>query len=123
LYRGEWQAEQQIREEEKSMTPDKARNLANDVACAIATLQAVQDELRTAYPDGDYDRDYAEESEPTPPPKQLTLEDVRGVLADKSRSGHREAVQALLKKYGAERLSAVAQKHYAELLADAEDIR
>jgi hypothetical protein len=120
------------REEEKIMTPDKAQSLANDLNCAIATLQAIADDLATAYPDSDYDRDdtgticgtVCHKSEtPTEPPKPaVTLEQVRGVLADKSRGGHREAVQALLQQYGAERLSAVNPKHYADLLADAEGI-
>jgi hypothetical protein len=110
------------------MTPDKAQSLANDLNCAISTLQAIADELVTMYTDSGYDRDEPEstsgtsrqKSEPPKPKPAMTLEQVRGVLADKSRAGHREAVQALLTKYGAERLSAVAPKYYDDLLADAE---
>ena len=50
----------------------------------------------------------------------LTLEDVRAVLADKSRQGHTAEVKELLIKHGADRLSAVDPAEYASLLADAE---
>ncbi len=52
----------------------------------------------------------------------LTLEEVRGRLADLSRAGHTEQVKALITKYGADRLSAVDPSNYAALLADAEEI-
>ena len=52
--------------------------------------------------------------------KQLTLEDVRAILADKSRAGFTSQVKALLEKYGANRLSEVAPEHYPALLKDAE---
>ena len=102
------------------MTPDKALSLANDVECAIATLQAIADELRTAYPDSDYNRD-DDHSEPAaePPKPATTLEQVQSALAEKSRAGFTAEVKALLKKYGAERLSAVDPKHYDDLLEDA----
>jgi hypothetical protein len=106
------------------MTPDKAQSLANDLNCAIATLQAIAEELATSYTDSDY-RDYANEPEapPEPPaPKPLTLEDVRGVLADISRSGKTAEIKTLLGKYGADKLSAVDPTHYASLLTDAEGI-
>lgn len=35
----------------------------------------------------------------------LTLEEVRAVLADKSRAGHTAEIRELLKKYGASKLS------------------
>ena len=54
--------------------------------------------------------------------KTYTLEDVRAVLAEKSRAGHTEEVKALITKYGAERLSAVDPSNYAALMADAEGI-
>ena len=54
--------------------------------------------------------------------KQVSMEEVRAVLAEKSISGHREAVKALLNKYGADRLSDIEPSKYAALLADAEVI-
>ena len=52
----------------------------------------------------------------------MTLEQVRAVLADKSRAGHTAAVRDLLQKYGASKLSQVDPKHYEALLKDAEVI-
>ena len=61
------------------------------------------------------------ESEPSEPAKPtLTLEQVRAVLAEKSRAGHTAEVKALLLKHGADKLSDIDSEHYAALLADAE---
>ena len=66
----------------------------------------------------------AEEPEaPTAPAKPaLTLEDVRTVLANKSRAGHTAEIRELLKKYGASKLSLVDPKHYEALLREAEEL-
>ena len=50
----------------------------------------------------------------------VTLEDVRAVLAEKSVTGHRAEVQALIRACGADKLSAVDPGRYAELKARAE---
>lgn len=50
----------------------------------------------------------------------LTLEQVRAVLADKSRQGHTAEIRALLQKYGAPKLSGIDPANYKALLADAE---
>ena len=54
------------------------------------------------------------------PEPELTLEQVRAVLADKSRKGHTTEIRALLQKYGAAKLSGIDPVHYKALLADAE---
>lgn len=46
---------------------------------------------------------------------------MRAVLADKARIGHTDQIRELLRKYGADRLSAVDPKHYEALLRDVED--
>ena len=51
---------------------------------------------------------------------ELKLEDVRAVLAEKSRMGHTAAIRTLLQKYGASKLSGVDPRHYEALLQDAE---
>lgn len=61
----------------------------------------------------------AKKEEPKP---ELKLEDVRAVLAEKSRAGHTTEVRALLKKYGAAKLSAVDPANYEALMKDAEVI-
>lgn len=50
----------------------------------------------------------------------VTLEQVRAVLAEKSRMGMTSAVKNLLGEYGAEKLSAVDSKYYAEIIQKAE---
>lgn len=55
-----------------------------------------------------------------PEEKPLTLEEVRAVLAEKSRSGHTEEVRELLNKHGADKLSEIDPAEYAVLLAEAE---
>lgn len=59
------------------------------------------------------------EPEPKPTP---TLEQVRAVLAEKSRAGHTAAIRELLRKYGAEKLSLVDPQHYEALLKDVEGL-
>ena len=59
-------------------------------------------------------------SSPVPEEKKLTLEEVRMVLAEKSRAGHTAEVRALLVKHGAEKLSDIDPARYPALLADAE---
>ena len=61
----------------------------------------------------------ATEEEPKP---ELKLEDVRSVLAGKSRAGHTAEVRDLLQKYGAEKLSAIEPANYEALMKDAEAI-
>ena len=55
-----------------------------------------------------------------PEEKPLTLEEVRAVLAEKSRAGHTAEVKELLAKHGADKLSEIDPAEYAELLAEAE---
>ena len=57
------------------------------------------------------------------PKKELTLEEVRAVLGEKSRAGFTAEIQALLKKYGAPKLSGIDPKHYEALLKDVEVLK
>ena len=63
------------------------------------------------------------DDEPKAEPKKepvLKLEDVRAVLADLSRRGHTAEIRALLKSYGAAKLSAIDPADYGALLKEAE---
>ena len=60
------------------------------------------------------------ESTPTEP--VLTLEAVRAVLADKSRSGFTAQIRSLLQKYGTDKLSGIDPTNYKALLADVEGL-
>jgi len=57
--------------------------------------------------------------EPEVVPEPVTLEQVRAVLAEKSRDGHTEAIRELLAAHGAPKLSAIDPTRYPALLADA----
>lgn len=56
------------------------------------------------------------------PVSQLTLSDVRDVLAKKSQAGLTKGIKALIQKYGAERLSDVKPEDYEALLKDVEGL-
>lgn len=81
------------------------------------TLIGVSDTLRELLSSG---LEQPPASPPKPVEQPLTIEAVRKVLAQKSVDGHTAEIQALLRKYGAEKLSRVDPAHYADLLHDAE---
>lgn len=61
--------------------------------------------------------------EPAPEPEKpavITLEQVRGVLADKSRAGFTAEVRSIIESFGANRLSEIDAKDYEAVLAKAE---
>ena len=56
-------------------------------------------------------------------PKTATMEDVRGLLAEKSRSGFRAEVKALLTAHGVEKLSEITDPaELGKLKAEAEEL-
>jgi hypothetical protein len=61
--------------------------------------------------------------EEAPEEKQPTLEEVRAAMADKSRDGHREAVKAIITKYGANNLSSLDPKYYAAALKEVGELK
>jgi hypothetical protein len=80
-------------------------------------LIGVSEALRDLFGGSD---EHKVDEQPQPTAKMLTLEDVRSVLAQKSVEGHTAEIQALICKYGADRLSQVDPAHYADLLREAE---
>ena len=50
----------------------------------------------------------------------IPLEKVRMVLAEKSQLGFTAEVREIIRKYGADKLSAVDKAYYADILKDAE---
>lgn len=52
--------------------------------------------------------------------KQLTLEEVRAVCAEKSRAVFTAEVKAIITKHGADKLSAIKPEEYAAVLAEVE---
>ncbi len=64
-----------------------------------------------------------EELSPAPEPeKAFTLEEVRAVLAEKSRAGFTAQIRDLLQKYGAKKLSEIDPADYKDLLTDVEGL-
>lgn len=87
-----------------------------DLHSAAATINEVANTLAEMFSTtADKAPDAAVPAEP-----QLTLEQVRAVLADKSRKGHTAEIRALLQRYGAAKLSGIDPANYKALLADAE---
>lgn len=54
--------------------------------------------------------------------KTYEIEDVRKILADKSRLGHTAKIRELLEKYGAKKLSEIEPSNYKDLVADVEKL-
>lgn len=94
-----------------AMTIEELRNAAAAITDAANYLSEV------------FSSNVAEEQQEKKAPVQkpaLTLEQVRAVLAEKSRAGHTADVRELLQKYGASKLSQVDPANYEALLRDAE---
>lgn len=64
-----------------------------------------------------------EEAAPEDVKKVLTLEDVRIVLAEKSRVGFTEEIRAIIKRHGADRLSDVDPAEYEAVIAETEVLK
>lgn len=54
--------------------------------------------------------------------KSYTLEDVRGVLAEKSQKGYTSDVKELIVKFGGNKLSDISPDKYGELIKLAEEL-
>ncbi len=98
-----------------------------ELRSAAQSLIAVADNLATLFSDGVAEPDAVPTESPkatpqaeVPAPKPIALEQVRAVLAEKSRSGHTAKVRALLEKHGAAKLSQIDPAKYGVLLAEAE---
>lgn len=55
-------------------------------------------------------------------PKEITLEEVRGVLAKLSKNGKQSEVKVLIQKFGGKKLTDIPSDKYPELLKEAEMI-
>ena len=83
-----------------------------DLRSAAATINDVADTLAEVFS--------TESADEAPAEPALTLEQVRAVLADKSRMGFTAEIRSLLQKYGAAKLSGIDPIHYTALVAEAE---
>ena len=89
-----------------------------ELRSAAQSLNSVADSLTSLFSGSQPRTSVQPESKPTSKP--LTQEDVRAVLAEKSRNGHTAKVRELLEKHGAAKLSEIDPQKYAALLAEAE---
>ena len=100
-----------------SRMSDMAQTIEN-LRSAAAAISDAADRLTKMFSEEPQTADApASPSEP-----ELTLEQVRAVLADKSRQGHTAEIRTLLQKYGASKLSQIDPAHYKALLAEAEEL-
>ena len=90
----------------------------SELRSAAQSLNSVADSLTALFSGSQPESSVQPESKPTSKP--LTLEDVRAVLAEKSRNGHTAKIRELLEKHGAAKLSEIDPQKYAALLAEAE---
>ena len=88
------------------------KDLRNSAAVLIDIADWLAQEFSTAA-----DAEPAQEEAPAP-----SLEQVRAILADKSRNGFTAQIRKLLQKYGADRLSEVDPMHYRALIQEAEEL-
>ena len=88
------------------------KDLRNSAAVLVDIADWLFQEFSTAS-----NAEPAQEEAPAP-----SLEQVRAILADKSREGFTAQIRELLQKYGADRLSEVDPMHYRALIHEAEDL-
>ena len=93
-----------------------------ELRTAAASINAAADWLYQQFSGDDDEAKVTEAPAKKKPKLELKLEDVRAVLAEKSRAGHTAEVRALLKKYGAAKLSEIDPANYGVLMKDAEVI-
>ena len=60
--------------------------------------------------------------DPAPVTKAMSKEELRAFLGEKSLAGHRDTIQALIRKYGGKKFSDVDPSHYPALQKDAEEL-
>ncbi len=64
----------------------------------------------------------SKKTEPAEEVKQITLEEVRSVLAVKSKDGFTEQIKEIINGFGADKLSDVEPSNYEDLLKEAEKL-
>ena len=94
---------------------DLFKKVIDDVGNLHRSLQAFYESIIA-------DTDFEEIPDVEESALAVTLEEVRAVLAEKSRMGMTSAVRNLLNEYGAEKISTLDPKYYTEILKRAEDL-
>jgi hypothetical protein len=97
-----------------TVVTQKLRKVAEDI---VSLADSMQELCTDSQPEKETPK--APEKEKAKEPT-IELEDVRKVLADKSRAGKTDDVRALIQKFGADRLSDIDPKNYEALIKEAE---
>ena len=87
---------------------EDAENLASSIGVLLTALES--------------DEELPKEEKAKQEEKTYEIEDVRKILADKSRLGHTAKIRELLEKYGAKKLSEIDPSNYKDLVEDAEKL-
>ena len=87
---------------------EDAENLASSIGVLLTALES--------------DEELPKEEKVKQEEKTYEIEDVRKILADKSRLGHTAKIRELLEKYGAKKLSEIEPSNYKDLVADVENL-
>ena len=87
---------------------EDAENLASSIGVLLTALES--------------DEEVPKEEKVKQEEKTYEIEDVRKILADKSRLGHTAKIRELLEKYGAKKLSEIEPSNYKGLVADVEKL-
>ena len=87
---------------------EDAENLASSIGVLLTALES--------------DEELPKEEKAKQEERTYEIEDVRKILADKSRLGHTAKIRELLEKYGAKKLSEIEPSNYKDLVADVEKL-
>lgn len=95
---------------------DPMMELVNALNALTAALQKFSSQTTNAYLDTFEEIYDPEKDEP------VTFVQLRSRLSEISRAGHTQEVKELIAKYGASKLSDIAESDYAAVLAEAEGL-
>ena len=120
----------QSKKDEEVKTMDKMFELINSLNALTKAVTALTEKITSEYLntfetiyDSEKDEPKEESKEqPTPEQQTVTFVELRSRLSEISRNGHTAEVKELLRKFGADKLSDVAESDYTALLAEAEVI-
>ena len=117
----------QSKKDEEVKTMDKMFELINSLNAVTALTEKITSEyLNTFETIYDSEKDEPQEitakEQPTPEQQTVTFVELRSRLSEISRNGHTAEVKELLRKFGADKLSDVAESDYTALLAEAKVI-
>lgn len=97
-------------------------DLIEDVRAVADDLQAIADAMTSDAPDTMSEENAPQDMPATKadPEKTICMEDVRAVLAAKSRDGYSAQVRELIVKHGGSKLSDIDPSEYGSMLKEAE---